>query len=571
MKIGKNTQILATSFLLTAAFLFHFLLNAGNILALPGNHDTFFSIFVINHYMTNITSSSWENLATLPMLYGTQNSLFLSDHFLSQALLALPFYIVTRNIILTYSLLVFATFFLSFFSMSQLAYHFTKQIIPSILAAVIFVFNPFNMGHFPGLILLFSLQWLPLIFLFFEKSLKKPGSKNTFLFFVFLSAQLLSSLYYSAFLTIILPIYAAFRLKQEKINPFKLINFGFISGLLIFLAVTLSSTFLYMSNLQSSANRNLGETEALYSAWISDYLTTGPRNLIYGNLKENLAKTLPQTVHFVFDWEHYLFMGITPAFILLTSFKFLKKTYQKIWFLFLALLIFSVILSFGPGIHLTREFIIYSPLYLILYYLDPLLSYIRVASRLGIFVFFFLALISSLTLKVLLAKFPGKKALLWGLIFISLTILEYWNKPLDYTLIPQEKKGFYEKINQDKKIQVILDLPIGNNLPPQYPLSRIEDLDANYLLLASILHNKKLFNGFVSFMPEDHYKKAEMLSINFPTKSKLETLKNWGVDAIILHKEEFKDEHYYYQIKERLIALGITPEAETENLTLFKL
>jgi hypothetical protein len=557
-------------FILTLTFLYSLILNISKPLSLI-HGDAFLVNFILNHYMKVFSSGNFSQLTTLPMFYGFKNSLFYTDHHFLPALMALPFYILTGNIITTSNLLIVLTIILSFYSMYILLYHWTKKIIPSLLGAIIFVFNPFIFARFPDQFILFALQWIPLIFLFFEKTLKKPDSFFGFFFFLFLTFQLLTSLYYSVFLTVILPIYMFIRLYQEKTPLKKFINAKIFVGSVIFLmAVIFSGWGYYQVFSKESINRDIS-TVSIYSAWVSDYLFTSDFNILYGNLKQEFLKKGALWLRLGIYSEHSLFAGILPLFLLGLSFGFLPKSkYRKYWFAFLIILIISFLLSLGPDITFTVSHTFPGP-YRLIYKINPLFGFLRTPARFGVFFFFSLSIIIALTTVEIFSRLKSRLNILLNALLVVLILIEYFNKPLAFTDISPETIKFYQALNKQTHIKVILDYPIGNSIPYPYPQARVEDFDAHYLLWASILHHKILFNGYSGFLPAEYYRRANFLSMNFPTVNKLKQLKNWGVDAIVLHKDEFNQVDEFERINRELKLLGVAKITSTDNLVLFDL
>lgn len=162
---------LGASLLITTLVTGSLIINAGSPLSVTRG-DAFLVNFILKHWLRVITSGDWGSLTTLPMLFGFKDSLFFTDHHFIQAIMALPLYLLTKNVIITSNLLIVFTMFFSSFSMYLFAFHLTKKVLPGILASIIFVFNPFIMARFPDQLILFSLQWIPLIFLSWEKLIK---------------------------------------------------------------------------------------------------------------------------------------------------------------------------------------------------------------------------------------------------------------------------------------------------------------------------------------------------------------------------------------------------------------
>lgn len=527
--------------------------------------------FILNHLVNTFLSGNPANLFTLPMFGGINNSLLFTDHHIFIGAVILPLFLITQDIVLSTNLFMLLTIFLSFFSMYLLCFYFTKKIIPSIVAATVYSFNPYVYYWFPNYLLLFSLQWIPLIFLYFEKSLKKPTSKNCFLFFLFLTLQLIgSSLYYSAFLTVILPIYTIIRLNQEKLPAIKILNRGTAIGMLLFLSVTCIDAYPYVAYFSKEPiNRDAYAIEYYYSPWLANWFFTSPRNLVYGDMKYKIVKSLPD-LFAKSDEEQSLFWGLTPIIIFLSSFLILKNpNHKKLWKISLLLLIICFLLSFGPKIHVSDNLTIIGP-YSLIRKINPLFQFIRVPARFALFVFFFLSIIISLTTEQIDSKISSRKILYSGII-ILLIFFEYWNRPAEFVNIPNDTKEFYKYLETRKNIKEILDLPIGSKLLENSQQTRSEFLDAHYLLWATLLHHKKLFNGYSSFIPAEFANRAILIAADFPDNVKLMMLRNWNVDAIILHKDEYKSTDEYERVKGSLIQLGVPLIRSTYNLDLFDL
>lgn len=532
--------------------------------------DAFLVNFIFKHYMDVFLSGQWGNLTTLPMLYGFKDSLFFTDHHAIHAALAFPLYLISKDIFVTSNLYIFFTMATSMLAMYVLTWHFTKSILPSMFAAIVWVCNPFVMARFPDQLILLSLQWIPLAFLFFERFLEKKKGSDGFFFFFFLTCQLLSSLYYSVFLSVILPLYVVVRVRQERVSPRSFFKKGVVLGAVLFLVVAGISGYLYYRVYSVfPINRSLEAIVPTYSAWPSDYFFAPPNNLIYGELKEKTQEVFPDFVRYGIYSEHNLFWGIIPLVIFILSFFFLPRSkYRKLWLISLLLMAFSMLLSFGPNIYLSQHLSIPGP-YRIVYFIDPFFIFLRTASRFGVFAFFFLSLISAMTLAVITQKVSRNKGIVIGAALLILVLFEYWNKPLAFYQSDLETERFYETLSQRKDIDVVLDLPIGNLIPYTFPQSRAEDLDAHYLLYAAMYHRKNLFNGYIGFLPQRYYERAGILSINFPTNQKLIELRRWGVDGIILHREEFNDKGEYDRIKKALEAKKLPILNETANKILF--
>lgn len=511
------------------------------------NHwDAFVPIFILKHYMHVASSGNWNEFQTSDMFYGFKNSQFYSDSFITQAFFTAPLYWLTKNILITFNLVSFLTILFSFVAMYIFVWFLTRKVLVGILAAVIFTLNPFAMSHFPDRPQLYSLEWIPLIFLFFERSLKNPTNKNTLFLFCFLSAQLLSSFYYSAFLTVIFPVYALVRVRQTETHLPKFVNLGTVLGLMIFGAIGWGLFSTYGQIFDKVPD--VFQYAASGAAAPLDFFLTTSNNFLYGGLREKIMS-------FGFEWEHSLFLGIVPSVLLFFSFKILRSSpKRKLWQLYLILLLVSFLIALGPKV---------GGLYSLIYHINPLFHNIRLPSRMGVFIFFFLSLILALTME--------KRRNLTILLITLLILLEYLIKPVQFMDIRPQIREAYSFLNSQNQIKVILEYPISNTLPENHPDARLIALDTHYLLYGAILHQKKLLNGFGSYFPLEYLKRAKMLSINFPNPLALKDLKSWGVDGIILHKEEFPNPERFNNVKKGLTALKVPLIYSSDDIAIFDL
>ena len=398
--------------------------------------DAYQSYFILKHYMDVVFSGNWQDLTTLPMLYGFKDSLFLNEHYLFHAFMVLPLYLLTKNIIFSVNLMTVLIIVFNFLAMYVFSFYLTKRVLPAVLAGTIFTLGPYVFARFPDHLLLITLFWIPLIFLFFEKSLKDPNGKNSFLFFLMLTGQSLSSIYYSVFLTVILPIYIIIRFVQTKVSVRRFLNWGTFIGAAILILVVAVTALAYYPTLSSDKIDRSPDAKVNFSAHLTDWLFMPPNNLVYGGVKEHIAQIIPLWVDVGIASEHNLFVGLVPISILIASFWILRKSSnRRRYWLFLGLLFLSFLLSLGWEIYVNNNIRIPGP-YILFNFVDPLLTYTRVTARFAVFVVFFLALIVGLTFAHFPEKVTPKKVLVIQIFVLGLMVIEYWNQPLRFYQIP---------------------------------------------------------------------------------------------------------------------------------------
>lgn len=575
MVTSEHKQFIFGAFictLLSTLFFANFLSH----LATPLNYthnDSYYVIFMMKHYMDIFFSGRWGDIAQLPMWHGMSNTLFFNEPFISQALMLIPIYTFVHTITASVHLLAFMTVLLSTLTMYSLAWYFTKNIYAGIIAGIIWSLNPYVSARFPDHLSLISLQWIPLIFLFVEIAFVSRKSYGIFFLCIVLVLQLLSSPYYIVFLSVVLPLYLLLRWREIRIKISDLFAPLSLCGIAIFVAITLLYYFSYARFLPPTTSQEyiLRTQNANFSAWISDWIRPQSSSVFYSGLRTALEKSAPTIIHHGAPSEQSLFMGIVPFTLMAGSLLFLRSTrYKNIGITSIVLVIVSFVLSLGPTIHISDS-VSFPGMYQYVATLNPLFVHIRAQARFGIFVFFFGSILAAITIDLLFKQLSNHKKILATTLLVFLILAEYWNRPFTTLAITDETTRFYKTLSTRQDIHVVADIPMGNLLPFEDPAARTEYLDTHYLLWEAIYHNKKLLNGYGGFGPISYYKKAQDISLSFPDQSAIDSLRDWGVDAIVLHKDEYTNPRDYFTQKSALIARGIPLLESTDTLSLFTL
>lgn len=558
--------------LILSLFLSQFIVNLHQPLSLFHN-DWHFITFQLNHYMHVIQNGNWANLTTYPMYYGFSDSLFFGEFFPLHVLFAYPLYLFTNNIFFVSNLLVLLTIIFSYSTMFLLSWQSTKRMGASVIAGLIFAINPFMMGRFPDHLLVLSGGFLPLIFLLIERLLARPHRTGLGWLAVALTGQMLTStIYYSIFLTVILPLYIGIRLFQKGWPEKSAIyNRGTIIGFIAFLSVISGIAYMYSKNNATLYSTRSQESTVAYSATVSDWLFTAPNNRLYGQLKPWAAKKYSYIVREGIYSEHNLATGVIPFILgLLGVWVLLYKKRDPLLIAFFTIGILSLVLSMGPQLTLS-ESVRLPGLYGLISTVNPLLGYLRVPTRIAVFSYLSFALVVAYGLSWLETRMKSKPYFIL-MVCITLGILgEYAIKPVEFLKQDKAVQQAYDAVNARSDINVILEYPIGNAIDYAYPQARMEELDAHYLAYALMYHNKKLFNGYSGFIPKEYQRRADLLSVNFPTRGKLTQLTQWGADALIIHKDEFTEKGRFESVVNSLQALGVSLMHTSDGIAVFDL
>lgn len=524
-------------------FLNQLIFNIGKPLSDP---DNMYQYFLIENNLHKWSNLDFKNLYDTRMFYPLKNTLALGNSQFVQSIMSLPLYLVTKNVIISAHSMVLINFFLNFLMMYLLVYQFTKSAPASILGGLIFSYNPYVMAQFYFELL--TLFWIPLIFLVTEKMLEGRQRWAAVLPFLFLG-QLISSFYYFVFLLISWPVYLGIRWIRG-IKGIRGIRYKVLLSLVICGIIGAFYLQPYLETRNTfGVTRDLGNV-MFHSAKLVDFISTTKDNKIYGSILG--TKAVDYT-------EHSLFPGIVALGLLLLSLLTWKKSYLP----FLVILVISCLLSFGPSF----------PPYLLLYKFFPFFDSLRAPSRFFVIGFFSLAILASFAAKYLLGRLGGFGRLgRWGVILglIFFISLEYQHKLVPPFEGKGEVKNFYQWLDKQNQTNVILELPIANELVNYPNLFRSYFDDSRYLLYA-LDHKKKLINGNAAYNPPQRTALGQSLTINFPTQDKLEQLKKMGVDAIIVHKEEYQDQKMAEEVIGKLRSLNLEEIYTSDFISAFRL
>jgi len=115
-----------------------------------GHHDDIdYGYFLIDHNLKKITALDFAHFWDTRMFYPHTNTLAYGNSLIPQSILGLPVYLATHNTILTANFVILLLFFLSFFSMYLLSFSVTQSPLASIIAGIVYTYNPFIMSHVP--------------------------------------------------------------------------------------------------------------------------------------------------------------------------------------------------------------------------------------------------------------------------------------------------------------------------------------------------------------------------------------------------------------------------------------
>lgn len=474
--------------------------------------DITWQYFLFDNNLKKISRGDFEDFFDARMFYPRKNTLAFGNSMLGQSLLALPVYLVTKDVATAANSVILVQLWLAFVAMYLLAYRLTKNVGGGLVAGMIYSFNPYVMAHLHHEQL--ALGWLPLLFLV----------RRSWVWGAVWLMLLVSSFYYTLFALVTVPIYM---MLQKRISKS-------LIGVSLLVAII---GWIYLQpfrEVKKAYNVNRSPAlVALLAAKPNDWLFTGRENWLYGRwakspLRDGFAREHPT--------EHSLFPGLTTVVLALIG---LKNRRSRVWLIILGI---SVVLSMWP-----------------------MSAYgnlgIRAVSRWWVIGMMALAC---------LASYVNYKKVVLGIVLLLLAV-EYrqvgWVKPFE---IKPEIRQFYSWLDKQEEVKVMVELPIANDLNNSPSFERSAYDDGQYLLYA-LGHDKKLVNGHHSFIPEDAYVLGRELTTRFPTEEKIRRLRSLGVDMVVVHREEYRQPQVGEAVLTGLRELGLLEVYGGETISAFRL
>lgn len=456
--------------------------------------------WMIFQNVSKITTLNFNDYFNTNAFYPNKNSLLFSDLLLPQAIIEIPFYLLTHNVILSFNIVFFITFILNYFATFLFWRQIFKKDFLAFFGALFTIFSPFThleISHFP------MLSFWPFFFSFYFilKSRESKERRNLFFAGIFLAIQFLAAAYISFFLMFMIILFYSIEFLRTKSRRINLIhNLGIILIVFILLDGYFIKNFIdtkKMYNISHELKENV-----TYSAHLSDYLFTS-----------HIDSVLHQS-DLVEKWNNFnkntmggqaSFPGILLFSLFIFSFFEIKKVQNKLilkfdmsneQLFFTILLLVGFFASIGPRINFNGTYAYIPTPYDLLLKIVPLIQEeIRAPSR-----WYFLFIIATIYFALQTVRklhFKVSTSLLL-IILLPLFFLEYI--PINITTHSETYINNHYIILKDLCLQkkiVLLEIPVTH-------LNAYPDIitGLNYISkvqLASTYHQCYLVNGYSSY------------------------------------------------------------------------
>jgi hypothetical protein len=398
---------------------------------------------------------------------------------------------------LVHNLLLLGAIVASAVGAAALAERLTGNRTAGVAAGIVFAFVPYRFDHYMHMELQWTI-WMPWAFWGVHRTIESGRWRHGLLTGVFVSLQMLSSVYYGIFLATIVPLFAALLLLRPAPRSQVLGAVRALAGGGVVMAVVCGAYALpYLAAGEQVGRRSPGDI-AMFSARPYDYLTATPNNRVYGDV-------------FAGRPERRQFPGVLP--LLLAVAGLLLRAPERHTVAYLIALVIAFEMSLG----------LHGFSYRFLYEHVPLYAGLRAPARLGIFAIMFLSVLAAIGYTAVRDVVPAAARRVLAVLIPSVLLVEYSVKPLDLVPYPNTPPPLYEFVARLPP-GVVAEFPLPEALPGPEP---------RYMYM-STFHWKPLINGYSGFYPPSYLNQLRRLQ-PFPDAFTVGALQRTGVSYVIVH------------------------------------
>jgi hypothetical protein len=464
--------------------------------------DPFLSMWRLQ-WLEHALTGGAKHLFDGNIFYPHARTLAYSDATLIQGVLAAPWLWRGANPVLVYNILLLAGIASSGIGMFVLARHLTGSPDAALVSATVFTLVPYRVEHFMHLELQWTI-WIPLTLWAVHRVFERGAVRDGILVGVFLTLQMLSSMYYGAFLGMMV---AALVLLLAATEPHRVRAAVVPLGIAALIAGAVAMVYAqpYTENARSLGVRDPGDV-ARFSAHLSSYVTAPAQNWLWGWTSNRI----------VFEGDElHLFPGLIA--VVLAACALARKPRSMTW-IYVAMTVVAAVLSLGMN----------APVYAWLYDHVWVLGGFRAPARFSILACCSLAVLAGLGFSSLQQRASQVRVRSALLIAVLVAVgIECGSMPMYLKDVPGSVPDVYKFLKTLDR-SVVLELP--------------EELSPYYMYW-STTHWDPLVNGFSGNMPRDYVETITLMQ-TFPDDEAIARLRRLDVRYVLVHQSFYTPKNY---------------------------
>lgn len=574
--------------ILTMLALYPLWCSPGKLAALPAK-DPLLNSWIISSITENLDQH--RPLFDGRAFYPSRGTLTYSEHLLGFLPLSWPLQKAIENSLVTVNILTILTFPLAGLFMFLLVRYLTGDSRAAFAAGAIFAFAPYRMAHLMHLNLL-SVHWIPLILLYWHRSIAKGRAGDYMAFILLMVVEVLSCVQYGIYFLFLLPLMTLISLAKKKKLTEGNERFSWLLIYALIAAVLFPFFLPYMTTL-----KKLGVINTTFPNWSASalsFLTPCPEihmwrwlNIIFSRGQDRETFLFPGVIILYLSWKGIqsflkdlredkpagteavkkgkpalraveVLMALTFILIIATaatgglSFSLGQlpvsiRSVSPLSTLLLALLVLRILLDraflgafmrkmrelpFEPSVYLifslTGIFFTFYGPFVLLGLAVPPFASLRVSARFFSIALFGLSVLSGYGSHSILERASP------GIRRSAVTALLIFFVMLESLSIPLPLESItappplYQIVRDLPKDTILLELPCEG-----------DDINARYMN-CSTFHKKTLVNGYSGIMPR-YWEPLIDIMKTFPSRESIMTMSIFGVGHVAVHYRSFPE------------------------------
>lgn len=495
--------------------------------AIP-HQDIYFNMWRLE-WVAHAIANSPRDLFNGNIFYPEPRTLAFSDAMLVEGTIAAPLIWLGTAPVLVHNLMLLGAIALSGAAMFGFVRYLTGSRGAALLAGAIFAFAPYRFEHIMHMELQWTI-WTPLAFLALHRTIDAGRIRDGLATGAAAALQLLSSVYYGIFLATLLPVSGVLLQIGTSRTNVRRAMVPLAAGAILAVALVAPYARPYLLARERVGDRPAGEVRT-FAARPTDYLIVPRENWLYGRWQTRG------------EMERRLFPGGVAFLLAVVAVLLRRPSRLIIVYVLAAVAAFEASLGF-------RGY-----LYSFLHAHVPAFGGLRAPARLGIFVVFFLAVLSAFGYTFLAAALRRRGRLILLLVLLAAVLLE------DFTTVP-----LVTYPNAAPPVyRLLASQPPG--VVAEFPMPRpdtLPGLDPKYGYL-SIFHWKPLVNGYSGYYPPTYVRRIRNLR-RFPDPFSLGVLRREGVRYLMIHEsgygEQYEQTRSTLDAEEGIRNLGVFSDGE---------
>ena len=445
------------------------------------------------------------NLFDGGIFWPAHRTLAYSDAVILQGVLAVPWLKAGMTPIGVSNLFTLAGMVASACAAYVLARRLTGHTGAAVLAGLVFAFSPYRRNHLVHLELQWA-QWMPLALWAWHRALDGGRLRDGLLCGAFVLLQLLSSIYYAAFLAIACVVIGTATLVARRFRLGARPAAGLALGAVAVAVVAAVYNDPYEQVKQRLGERSRSET-ARYSATPINYAAATEDNWLYGPLTHHLGQD-----------ERTLFPGATA--VVLAAAAFPPVSAVPVAYGLCALVGWDASLGMNGRVFPVLRRI-------------ELFRSLRAPARFAVIVQLALGVLAAFGLARVARRWPR-----WSPHLVTgaalLTIVEYAAKPHPQHWLPTSAPPVYAWMaTQPPEVTLELPTPTPRTLPLFDP----------FYMYAATWHWHPLVNGYSGHYASPYVYLVDTIE-DLPDKRSIEMLQKIGVQRIVVHEALYRPGEY---------------------------